>query len=109
MFIGAFKFAITGPPGVYSVLGSTNLLAWSTLGLANNPLGSVNFTDVTAHLSSEKFYRALRQSPPTNMAFVAPNTFKVGSPTDEVDLFQAFPPLSDTDLGFRVVLVIDPP
>jgi formylglycine-generating enzyme required for sulfatase activity len=85
MFIGAFKFAITGPPGVYSVLGSTNLLAWSALGVATNPLGSVNFTDVTAHLSSEKFYRVLRQSPPSNMAFIAPNTFKMGSPTNEVD------------------------
>src|SRR6185295_2152676 len=26
---GAFQFGITGPPGVYSVLGSTNLTTWS--------------------------------------------------------------------------------
>jgi len=32
-----------------------------------NSLGSINFTDVTANLSPQKFYRALLQGPPTNM------------------------------------------
>ena len=58
--IGAFKFAITGPPGVYSVLGSSNLTSWIMVGVATNPLGSVNFHDVTANASPQKFYRALR-------------------------------------------------
>jgi hypothetical protein len=57
--IGAFKFGITGPPGVYSVLGSTNLTVWSAVGVANNPLGSVNFHDVTANASPQKFYRVV--------------------------------------------------
>jgi len=82
--IGAFKFAITGPPGVYSVLGSTNLTTWSVVGVATNPLGSVNFHDVTANASPQKFYRALLQSPPANMVFIPANTFIMGSPTNEL-------------------------
>lgn len=55
--IGAFKFGITGPPGVYAVLGSTNLTTWSDVGITTNTLGAINFVDVIAHFSSHKFYR----------------------------------------------------
>jgi formylglycine-generating enzyme required for sulfatase activity len=85
MVIGAFKFGITGPPGVYSVLGSTNLAVWSTAGFATNPLGSVNFHDVTANASPQKFYRVLPQVPPANMVFIPPNTFTMGTPANEVN------------------------
>jgi hypothetical protein len=54
--IGAFQFGITGPPGVYTILGSTDLAVWSELGLATNNLGAINFTDGSAHLSPLKFY-----------------------------------------------------
>ncbi len=84
MLIGAFKLGITGPPGVYTVLGSTNLTAWSAVGVATNLLGSVNFHDVTANASAKKFYRVLRHVPPANMVFIAPNTFTMGSPTSEL-------------------------
>ena len=84
MLVGAFKLGVTGPPGVYNILGSTNLTAWSAVGVASNPLGSVNFHDVTAHASRQKFYRALLQSPPTNMVFIPANTFLMGSPTNEL-------------------------
>jgi len=56
---GAFEFGITGPPGVYTILQSEELWAWSVLGVKTNSLGSINFTDTTAHLSTRKFYRAL--------------------------------------------------
>lgn len=56
--IGAFQFAISGPPGVYTVFGATNLTTWSELSVRSNPLGKVVFTDVTSHLSPQKFYRA---------------------------------------------------
>jgi len=46
--IGAFQFAINGPPGVYTVLGSTNLAGWSELSIVTNNLGNVVFTDGTA-------------------------------------------------------------
>jgi hypothetical protein len=55
---GAFQFAVIGPPGVYAILGSTDLAIWSELGTVTNPLGSIVFTDVEAHLSPQKFYRA---------------------------------------------------
>jgi len=83
--VGAFQFGITGPPGVYSVLGSTNLATWSAVGVATNLLGSVNFHDATANASPQKFYRAVLQVPPANMVFIPPNTFTMGSPTNEVD------------------------
>ena len=83
--IGAFQFAIIGPPGVYAVLASTDLAAWSEVGVATNALGAIVFTDVTAHLSPQKFYRARLQRPPANMVFIPPNTFTMGSPTNEQD------------------------
>ena len=55
--IGAFQFAISGPPGAYTVLGSTNLADWIELGILTNSLGKIVFTDGTAHLSAQKFYR----------------------------------------------------
>jgi hypothetical protein len=56
--IGAFQFEITGPPGIYAVLGSTDLVVWSELGSVTNTLGVSIFTDVAAHFASHKFYRA---------------------------------------------------
>jgi formylglycine-generating enzyme required for sulfatase activity len=85
MLVGAFKFGITGPPGVYTVLGSTNLATWSAVGVATNPLGSVNFHDVTTNVSPQKFYRVLLQVPPANMVFIPPNTFTMGTPANEVN------------------------
>jgi formylglycine-generating enzyme required for sulfatase activity len=82
---GAFRFAITGPPGFYTVLSSTNLPNWSVLDFVNNPLGSVFFLDTTAPHSPQKFYRAQPlPSPPANLVFVPANTFLLGSPTNEV-------------------------
>jgi hypothetical protein len=54
---GAFEFTLTGPPGAYAILGSTDLAAWSALDAVTNSLGSIDFTDATAHLSQQKFYR----------------------------------------------------
>jgi hypothetical protein len=55
---GRFEFTLTGPPGVYAILGSTDLAAWSELRATTNTLGRVAFTDATADLSGGKFYRA---------------------------------------------------
>jgi formylglycine-generating enzyme required for sulfatase activity len=82
---GVFQFGITGPPGVYTILASGDFAAWSPLGSTTNKFGATNFTDVTAQLSSRRFYRALRQVSPQNMVFISPNTFTMGSPTNEVD------------------------
>ena len=55
------------------------------MGVATNPLGSVNFHDITANASPQKFYRALLQSPPANMVFIPANTFTMGTPANEVN------------------------
>jgi hypothetical protein len=55
--LGAFQFAVTGPPGAYVVLASSDLATWSELGVATNQLGVIVFTDLTADLSAQKFYR----------------------------------------------------
>jgi formylglycine-generating enzyme required for sulfatase activity len=82
---GAFEFTLTGPPGSYAVQSSTNLADWTALGTATNTLGSMIFTDGQASVSPQKFYRALRQSPPAKMVFIPSNTFTMGSPTNEQD------------------------
>lgn len=83
--IGAFRFGITGPPGVYAVYSSSNLPAWQPLNLVNDPLGSIYFTDIEANQSAHKFYRATLQTPPANMVFIPPSTFTMGSPTNDLD------------------------
>jgi len=82
--IGAFKFALTGPPGVYSVLRSSNLVTWEAVRAVNNTLGSINFQDATAGLAPQNFYRAVQPGRPTNMVFIPPTTFTMGSPTNEL-------------------------
>ncbi|MDB6057284.1 MAG: hypothetical protein JWO95_1128, partial [Verrucomicrobiales bacterium] len=83
--IGAFRFGITGPPGVYTVYSSTNPTAWNPLNFVNNPLGGIFFVDTEAHQSPMKFYRAVRQIPPINMVFIPPTTYKMGSLTNDLD------------------------
>ena len=82
--VGTFQFSITGPPGDYAVLSSTNLADWNLLGPTRIPLGSNVITDTTAQFSPRKFYRAVRQIEPANMVFIPSNTFTLGSPNNEV-------------------------
>ena len=82
---GAFQFGITGPPGIYTVIGSTNLAAWSVVRTVTNRVGALTFTDVTGNLVPQKFYQLLLQGPPSNMVFISPNTFTMGSPTNDLD------------------------
>jgi len=80
---GAFKFGLTGPPGIYTILVSTNLGSWSAAAVIANPLGGINFTDTNSRFAPQKFYRALPFSPPANLVFIPPNTFSMGSPDSE--------------------------
>src|SRR5262249_3132078 len=36
-----FQFGISGPPGVYTILASSNLVTWTALGTTTNTLGTV--------------------------------------------------------------------
>jgi formylglycine-generating enzyme required for sulfatase activity len=49
-----------------------------------NRVGALIFTDVTGNLVPQKFYQLLLQSPPANMVFISPNTFTMGSPTNDL-------------------------
>ncbi len=82
--VGAFRFALIGPPDVYTILSSTNLIVWSALDAVANPRGGIFVTDSTANQSAQKFYQSLRQNPATNLVFIPANTFTLGSPTNEV-------------------------
>src|SRR5204862_1788765 len=42
---GAFGFRLTGPPGIYTVLGSSDLATGSVLGVATNLLGRIAFPE----------------------------------------------------------------
>jgi len=55
---GAFEFTLTGPPGAYTILGSSDLATWSELGTLTNELGTAVFNDLTVTNSSQNFYRA---------------------------------------------------
>ena len=83
--IGAFRFAITGPAGVYAVYASEDLITWNPSNLVRNPLDGVFFLDATAQLQSQRFFQAQLLVAPTNMVFVPPSTFMMGSPTNDFD------------------------
>jgi formylglycine-generating enzyme required for sulfatase activity len=79
---------ITGTVGnVYVVQSSSDLSqtdAWTSLAFVQLPSTNYLFVDTSAPVAGNRFYRALLQSPPTNMVFIPPNTFELGSPTNEV-------------------------
>lgn len=81
---GSFSFPLVGPPGFYSILGSSDLAAWREIGVVSNAFGAAGFEDATARFSSQRFYRALQFLPASEMVFIPPNTFRMGSPIDEL-------------------------
>ena len=81
---GGFPFSLTGPPGVYAIFGSSELGAWREIGVASNVLGSILVQDKTAQSFSQRFYKTLQFVPASDLVFIPPNTFKMGSPTNEL-------------------------
>ena len=61
--IGAFQFAIIGPPGAYTVLSSTNLVDWTVLGFSTTAMGRLLSHRRNAPIYPQKFYRAVLQTP----------------------------------------------
>jgi formylglycine-generating enzyme required for sulfatase activity len=83
---------ITGAVGtVYSVeyvtdLAQTNnVSAWRCLEFLQLPASPYLWTDKSAPATGKRFYRAVVMEAPTNMVFIPPGTFRMGSPTNEVD------------------------
>jgi hypothetical protein len=56
---GNFQFTLEGPPGVYTIQSSVDLLAWNDLGFITNGTGTVDFSDSNTALFQRKFYRAI--------------------------------------------------
>src|SRR6266478_7834545 len=78
---------VTGAPGSIYVVQSTSDLSqsnsWTSLAFVQLTSTNQLFVDTAAPVAGNRFYRALLQSPPTNMVFIPPNTFRLGSPTNE--------------------------
>jgi formylglycine-generating enzyme required for sulfatase activity len=83
---------ITGAVGtVYSVeyvpdiAQTNNPSAWRCLEFLQLPVSPYLWADKSAPATGRRFYRAAVFAAPTNMVFIPPGTFRMGSPTNEVD------------------------
>jgi len=95
--LGAQLYAglsITGAVGtVYSIQYVTDLAqtntpsAWRCLEFLQLPANPYLWADKSAPATGRRLYRAVQTGAPTNMVFISPGTFRMGSPTNEVDRF----------------------
>lgn len=83
---------IAGKVGkVYSIeyvtdLAQTNTSsAWRCLEFLQLPTTPYLWTDKSTSVTGTRFYRAVEFSAPTNMVFIPPGTFTMGSPTTELE------------------------
>lgn len=83
---------ITGSVGtVYLVEYVTDLAqtntpsAWHCLEFLQLPASPYLWADRSAPATAQRFYRGRVFAGPTNMVFIPPGTFRIGSPTNEVD------------------------
>jgi len=83
---------ITGTVGtVYSIEYVTELAqtnnpsAWRSLEFLQLPASPYLWADKSAPATGQRFYRAVVFTAPTNMVFIPPGTFRMGSPDNEVD------------------------
>jgi hypothetical protein len=84
--------SITGAVGtVYSIeyvtdLAQTNnVSAWRCLEFLHLPASPYLWADKSAPATGKRFYRAVVFAAPSNLVFIPPGTFRMGSPTNEVD------------------------
>jgi formylglycine-generating enzyme required for sulfatase activity len=59
--------------------------AWRCLEFMQLPASPYLWADKSAPATDKRFYRALAMEAPSNMVFIPPGTFRMGSPTNEVD------------------------
>jgi formylglycine-generating enzyme required for sulfatase activity len=93
---------LTGQVGkVYSIeyvpdLSHTNdANAWRCLEFLQLPASPYLWADKSAPATEKRFYRAVAMDAPTNMVFIRPGTFRMGSPTNEVDRAENEGPQTD--------------
>jgi formylglycine-generating enzyme required for sulfatase activity len=63
--------------------------AWRCLEYLQLPANPYLWVDKTAPATGKRFYRAVVFAVPTNLVFIPPGTFMMGSPTNEVDRFES--------------------
>jgi len=87
--------SITGAVGtVYSIEYVTDLAqtntpsAWRCLEYLQLPASPYLWADKSTPATGQRFYRAVEMESPTNMVFIPPGTFRMGSPTNEVDRWE---------------------
>jgi len=66
---------------------ATNPTAWRCLECLQLPASPYLWADKTGPATGQRFYRAVAMAAPTNMVFIPPGTFRMGSPTNEVARF----------------------
>jgi len=81
--------SITGAVAtVYSVEYVTDLAqtnSWRCLEFLQPPASPYLWADKSAPATVQRFYRAAVFAAPTNLVFIPPGTFRMGSPTNELD------------------------
>jgi formylglycine-generating enzyme required for sulfatase activity len=73
---------------VYSLEYVTDLAQtnnWRCLEFLQPPASPYLWTDKSAPATGQRFYRAVVFAAPTNLVFIPPGTFRMGSPTNELD------------------------
>ena len=73
---------------VYSVEYVTDLAqtnSWRCLEYLQPPASPYLWTDKSAPATGQRFYRAVVFAAPTNLVFIPPGTFRMGSPTNVLD------------------------
>jgi len=84
---------ITGAVGtVYSIEYVTDLAqtnSWRCLEFLQLPASPYLWADKSAPATGRRFYRAVQTGALTNMVFIPPGTFRMGSPTNEVDRYDS--------------------
>jgi formylglycine-generating enzyme required for sulfatase activity len=85
---------------VYSIEYVTDLTDpaesdWRCLEYLQLPASPYLWADKSAPATGKRFYRAVAMEAPTNMVFIPPGTFRMGSPTNEVDRWDWEGPQTD--------------
>jgi formylglycine-generating enzyme required for sulfatase activity len=78
--------SITGAVGTFIRSGVWTLQtnSWRCLEFLQLPASPYLWADKSAPATGQRFYRAMQTGAPTNMVFIPPGTFRMGSPTNEM-------------------------
>ncbi|HWV98791.1 MAG TPA: formylglycine-generating enzyme family protein [Candidatus Acidoferrum sp.] len=72
---------------VVDLTQTNNASAWRCLEFLQLPASPYLWTDKSVSAIGKRFYQAAAFTAPSNMAYIPPGTFRMGSPTNEVDRY----------------------